>query len=838
VITDARVRVAAALCGIAAVGGAAAGFLDGAPALVRALAALVGAWVCPALLLVSFARAHRGFSRSVLVAGALFLTLSIYAILSESFRLAGAPFSLYANATTWALLLVFLAVVVAWQAGGRARSRPALWRPHALWFLAGVAVLLAIAVASRHPYAVGEDAFDHIGYVRRVLTFDSMRPDHVLAWPVDAAGTLPPDPRKGALHPAIAWIAWVARADVALVWSLLPLVLYPGFVLAFVAFSQAVLVTRNAVVACVALFLLSHSGTAFQLSHAAAYGQNLAAAWYWVLAAIVLGARGQWVPRDILLLATLALGGALTHAGVALHASILAVSVAVFAPWLGARYRPALVCALVLVAAAVGGMVLRAGVHGHATNWIHGHVQGVLFVSGDFDTGSFVVSPMEILRQHGMVFLGGLVLLPLALFPARKRADARAVLALGLLPMCIAFIPPLATALYSKATYMVARSLLNVPALAASVVVIGWMVSEARRRGFVVRTLAVVVVATWVIAFVRPSLRATVADAARAAAPAQLPRTLAVYVAGLPGGSVVLSDAATSYAMSAYSSHRFVALFEQHANPYDDYALDRLQAVRDAISPFASAQQCVEACRRFGVDFVIVSAQPLTGREFLSVWDPALYSPTIERLRAIPSLQEVHTTERFVVFRVQRAESMPALPDRMQPPVVVESPVLPPCVVNTPEHVFEITGVGVTPSTVAAGDSITIALGLRRDGTTRFGIPLVTHIRFDHESVRNRDAYPGEKHVRRFQERRQGGVARFRADLIPGAGVYDPDLWPLGTALCERVGAVIPPGALPGRYRVEVNVVRASLLPNFHLRDVLFNRDHYSGTTCTSLVVE
>ena len=68
--------------------------------------------------------------------------------------------------------------------------------------------------------------------------------------------------------------------------------------------------------------------------------------------------------------------------------------------------------------------------------------------------------------------------------------------------------------------------------------------------------------------------------------------------------------------------------------------------------------------------------------------------------------------------------------------------------------------------------------------------------------------------------------------------MFDPDLWPMGTALCERVDAVVPAAALPGRYRVEVNVVRASLLPNFHLRDVLFNRDHYSGTACASLVVE
>ena len=90
----------------------------------------------------------------------------------------------------------------------------------------------------------------------------------------------------------------------------------------------------------------------------------------------------------------------------------------------------------------------------------------------------------------------------------------------------------------------------------------------------------------------------------------------------------------------------------------------------------------------------------------------------------------------------------------------------------------------------------------------------------------------GDKYKRRFEERRGGYVARFRADLQPGRGVFEPDLWPIGTPLYEVFPFVIPAHARAGRYQVEVSVERDAMLPNFHARDLLYIRDHYSGTAC------
>jgi hypothetical protein len=831
---DRRVRTAAAVLGLAAVGTSAAGWVAAAPAPWRAALVLAGGIVVPTILCVPLARRWIGGSRAAVVAGALFFVLSLHAIVSEIFRLAHATFSIYATSLTWILVLAFLALIAhAW-----ARRPPAAWRPRPgdAVFVIVLTALVAIAALSRHPFTVWEDAFDHIGYVRRVVTFDSMRPDHLLAWPTDATASLPPDPRKGSLHPTVAWVAQLSGADPEFVWSLLPLVFFPGFVLAFTAFSQALLRARPLLLLCMALFLLSYAGTAFQLAHAAPYGQNLAAAWYWLLAAIVLSpARGVRPALRLVAIAILSFGGALVHVGVLLHATVLAASLAVFARGVGLTYRSGLAFAATVAVAAATAVGLRLGFHAWPSNAIHTHVQGVLFVGSE--GGSFVMSPMEILRQHGMAYLGGIVLFPVLAFVARRRSDARAVAALCVFPFVIAFVPPIATALYASGSYMVFRTLLNAPVFAASAIVLVWGIDTARQRGVLVRAAAAILVAAWVLAFVRPSVDATLADASRrTAVGVGVGTELIDYATSLPAGSTLLADPATAYVLSAHTAHRFVAILDQHANPYDPYAVDRLAAIRDAFSPFVAPDRCVDACRRYGVDVVIVNAQA-DGGAFVSVWDALLYRSTLARLHAIPSLREMHTADAFAAFVFDPVATPPDFPDPPVPPVVVESPPLDPCLVTVPGRAFEVVGVAANPTRAEPGDSVTITIGYRRDEATRFDFPLLIHLRFDHDALSARAPYPGDKYVRRFEERRRGVVTRFRADLRPGAGVFDPDLWPLGAELCERVTVVVPVYAVPGRYRVEVAVVRDSLLPNFHLQDVVYNRDHYSGTACTNLVV-
>jgi hypothetical protein len=143
----------------------------------------------------------------------------------------------------------------------------------------------------------------------------------------------------------------------------------------------------------------------------------------------------------------------------------------------------------------------------------------------------------------------------------------------------------------------------------------------------------------------------------------------------------------------------------------------------------------------------------------------------------------------------------------------------------------------VHPARVLPGDTVTVTLGYRRERPTSFALPLLIHFRFDHESIAGARRYPLDKHVRRAAERRSRSFVRFRADFRPGHGVFEPDLWPIGADLGEDFRVVVPRAARLGRYRVEVRVVEDSLLPNFHVADLFFNRDHYSGQACAELTV-
>ena len=170
-------------------------------------------------------------------------------------------------------------------------------------------------------------------------------------------------------------------------------------------------------------------------------------------------------------------------------------------------------------------------------------------------------------------------------------------------------------------------------------------------------------------------------------------------------------------------------------------------------------------------------------------------------------------------------------------PVLVGAPPVDACDVHAPDDAFEVTGISLQPTQALPGDTITVTVAYHHDAAGTFSFPVVMHLRFDHESLARARTFPGEKYVRRFRDRRSHVLSRFRADVVPGHGCYEPDLWPVGFDLYETFRVAVPSGARLGRYRVEVALDRETVVPNFHVRDLLFNRDHYSGRACTSLQV-
>ncbi len=835
------VRAACALAGFASVGLLAAGFLDSTPESARAVVALVGVIAAPAMVLAAsltrFAAGGVPFLVCVLPASAVLL-LSLHAVLAQVFVFAGTRFSLYATITTW-LLLGACGAILARELG---RVRGMKWRGvrarrGVRTGLALTAALLALSALYAPRYTGAEDAYDHMGYVRRVIALDSMQPDGVLAQAVNDAA-LPPDPRKGAFHATVALCAHIAGADPVVMWKMLRVVMFPLTVLAFAGFTSAFVGTGAALAVCMLLFFLSYSGTALQLVNASSYGQNLAAVWYWVLAGLVL--RGVFAAHPRALVPGLcAAGGVFVHFGLAVHLAVFAATLLLFPGALGMKRAAAWRVSVWFMAGAAGALAARLVSAGGlpSANEIHAHAQGIMTVGGEW----FVMSPVEILRQHGMVFLGGIVLLPLTAVAARSDPRARAVLAVSLLPVAVALVPPLATFAFEHASYMAFRALLNAPVYAVVVVTVAWLVRKARSSRVPARATAALLLAGWAVVFVAPALRAFARDAAglgRADGRARY-AGLNAAVADLATGSTILSDPVTAYELSAVTSHRFVAIFQQHANPADARAVERLRAVRDALSPYVNPHAAVTVCREYRVSFVVLSGIEWgIATDYLTPGNPLLYGAALRRLQSMPELfREVETGDGYAIFRFDPRGIFNDRWSGVEAPVRAETGPGGECGVEVPGELFDITGFAVEPATVAPGDALTVTLGYRRNRVSSYGTPLRYHFRFDHESVPVERGWPGDKHARRSRERRAGVLLRFRADERPGHGVFEPDLWPIGTDLAETFYIRVPGNAAPGKYRAEVSVVEETLLPNIDVTDLLYNRDRYSGVACGAIRV-
>jgi hypothetical protein len=812
----------------------AAGFTGPLPDSLRALAALFVVLVLPAILLERHViRARAAIASAPLRALFAFLSwLCILALWSAAFTVTRAPFHVFALATMW-LMLALYALAAALPLIGRLPVPPARPWPRTLLLAVLVSALFAALVPPR--LGIGDDSLDHIGYVRRVASMDSMRPAGVLAMPRDAgADALRSDPRKGALHPVTAFLCALSDDTADVVWRWLAVILFPTAAIAIVVFNDAFLFSRVAAWCAAFLVLLSFHGTPFRFAASSAGGESLAALWCWTMTALALA---TWQPGWIGWM-LLAMGGVLVHMGVALHALVLAATVALLGATWGMTRAQRVRASVSIALGVAAALALRAGDLGGRVNPIHAHTQGVLFVEKQW----FVASPMEILRLDGMLFLGGLACLPLVALLARTRRDARAVLAAAVIPLVVSFVPWVATTLFRHGSYMVFRSLLNIPVYAAIVVCASWLFGAIRARRAGAMLVGIPAAMVWLVVFARP-LPHSLAAEARAqvnARHAGVPVSLDLEDAAslLPTNAVILSDPATSYALSALTSQRFVAVYGQHANPRDPYALDRLQAVRDVLSPYATPSAAVNACKRFGVNYVIVNGAPPGGAGFMPLWSRAQYRVTRARMAAMgQAFAFVDSMGGASIYRFEPTAPVSWSWAAQDQPVSVASLKLAPCEVPAPAHDFTVTGISVLPDTALPGDTVQVTLGYHHDAPSVFALPVVMHVRFDHDTLDRAREVPGEKIARRISDGRAHLRSRFRADLVPGHGVYEPDLWPAGFDLCETFRVVVPPNARNGHYHVRVALAYDTLVPNFHLRDLLYNRDHYSGASCTTLMV-
>jgi hypothetical protein len=500
----------------------------------------------------------------------------------------------------------------------------------------------------------------------------------------------------------------------------------------------------------------------------------------------------------------------------------------------------------------VGTLAVAAGVPGAwrivtsfaGGNILHTHPQGLLYLGG-IGASHFIVSPIETLRRNGLLFLVATALVPALLLVRRHRRHALMNLALATPPILIAFNPWLVPPAYAKLGYLVHRVLFNVPAWTLTPLLLGALVAWARRARVPGKVLAMVLLVLWGNLFLSSwsAWRGHVLhlndtrDALPEPAFADLVRYLNEKTAR---GAVVLSDPVTSYALSAYTSDKMVAILHQHANPNDRRAMQRLTAVSDALSPFTGQVEAVAAVDTFGVDYVVVNCafdRPI--HAFLAAWDPR-WEETLRRkfgnLRDV--FERVYEEGDIQVYKVVGRHAsdyhwFPTVPFiRPAPDDMI------PCRNSAGDGAIAVTGISFEPTEALPGEEITVTVGYLRNRDVKSDFPLVIHLRFNERSYfSHARSFPFDKIVRRYRERRDGTFRRFRVDRHVFDGLYEPRVWPIGRAVFDTFSVRLPANLGEGVYDVEYRLENETLVPNFSVRDFVYNKDSLEGVSCTELEV-
>jgi hypothetical protein len=833
----------------------ASGFTGALPGYVRFLLALsVLTWIPGAVFVggVLPGRVFGPLERFVLwfTAGLAVVSAAVWLCV-----IAGVSFDACSLVVQWALAAYFAVMTVRGldRVGAGKPARTDETGPAVLPGTGHQRVLIVVAVvmvvfATVHPAPIhlGQDAPDHIGYLRHIDAGNRLEPQGVLAPPAGtgdrAERLLKPDPRKGTIHPMVALAARMAAVEPEVAWPLYGTLLLPLAFLSFCWFCSVFLPRRGLVLACAALFLLFQGGIGFMYGAEAANGRNLALQFFWVLSPLCLLYVARPDRRLLVCLLLTFVGGAAAHIGVAMQFLVLLATLFVFQRWIGVNRRALLTLCLAGLIAAAAVLAWKFVHTVGGGNLIHTHPNRLMYI----DDRWFTVSPFYVLRRHGMIFLGGLVVIPF-LLAARRHREARLGVAYAVIPCLLCFMPLVTVLAFRFAAYMTFRSLLNVPVFAAVTAAVYFLAVWSRRRSWPARSAAAVLLIVWSMVFVVPGLNGFRAELAvqkeRAARPSVFQRhdDLIQFLNSRPDGSVVLSDPKTSYLVSAATDHRVVAVPGPHGNPNDPDALERLAAIRDVLSPFVLHSRTVAACERFGVDFVVVNARlERDAGEFMLDWDRSLFTRTTAKIEHLDTrFRPVFETEDCRVYVYYPG---PVPEDRWFPestPVLFDpGHHIHECLIRYPDLGVNVVEVMVTPEVVLPGETVEVTIGYYKEDVIEYGLPFKLYIRFDHESLfENNGRYPGEKHVRRWRERRGGYRLRYRHDVRPFSGVFTPDQWPIGAKFYEKIAVPLPSTLEPGRYRVEFKLERDSMIANFALSDILYNRDHYSGSPCFEIEV-
>lgn len=729
----------------------------------------------------------------------------------------GSLVSLWCGGLAVAILVAFKSPVPAGEPEPR-RVRPLT----ALAVVLGLAILVLWVRSQGAPLDPLDDAYDHVATIRHMVISDRVElPGAFHARDVPAGW----DPRKGALHLALAIATRLARVDTVQLWSGAPAVLAGLSGLVYLGFAFALL-RRGALAVLALLFVLLLSPDPGRFVRGAYGGHwGLVLAW----AGIGLALTGGGMLWGLVCGAACASVHAFAPAQLLVPLLGLALfrerSAGAVAPDVRAFVIGALAGALPIEAARL--VISAAG-----GNPLHGRFMPELLLAW-----GAVASPLEIVRAWSIPGVAvALALLGTARFlPTRT---ARTLLTALFGPLLVLALPGVFD-LVGRHLGSVANKLLVVWEPGVAIIAVLTLPFVAWRRSSRWSRAVMIAAASGVAASVAvglPGRLAVLGGTRGGGVPPDIARSAEIIARHTPPDAVIATDAVTAYALPALTGRRTIVTLHQHAPPGDARAPVRIAVTEALFAPCIALEEALALARREGATHLLIGPPPARRiDQYANHVDPRSRPGLEARFSDPPELERLAESGGVRLFALRPG---PVAAEGWAPVARMPTGSPPPeaRVVTVREGSVHLT-VPIPPDSLvwSRGDRVKLPASWRRDPVQIAAYEeIFCHIRFENATIPGWTGLAGvfSKPLRRlYLEKRLGGSLRWRAVEMPFLGRCPVANWPDGQSLIDTLDFVVPGNLLPGRYRLRLSLETGTLYPVLTPADLMSDEDRFSGPT-------
>ena len=717
-----------------------------------------------------------------------------------------------------------------------------------------IALTLAHILTLGDPFFYTSDSMDHMAYIRTISTSHEVFPD---CFYYKNGEMLTRDIRKGVYHSVWGTInALTTRYEVHEIWPLISIIGSVFIILALFCSGQILFRSSAVGIISVILFLLFYRGTTrgyplITINYPFPFGKiffliSLSFLPYY----LKTGKKGF-----IFLILASALAATWTHIA---HILVIFFILVVFS---ASRFfdirgnekivliKRSLILAAFILLTNLPYLSLRYLRDYAPNNVIHTHSQGLLNFSQNF----YILNPVVIFLVVGPLGLLS-VLSIFIMWKLRHQNNNLKLLLHSVIAFYILILNPLwVPFIFKRISYLLLRFEFAAPSMIITAYLMHelWVKIRGKRSALSgIATAIGWIFLTFILGYSLVTLPSEYSrywdkriEGTKESTSLNLSDLYNVINKKIPRGNVIASDPITSYCIPAFTDQFVACPYDQHSTPNDSTALTRIIDCRTLYNPFTTIKDISEILNKYDADYLVIN-----GRipEYISTmyWNPdaEIAERISKRLQQSSDIFEIAYSENsLTLFRYNYDVAV-------QPEI--DTPFFAPFVGDSIRiqdiHIMYESG---KPS-VRIKDFIQNREVVKRGDTLRAKIHWVAdrrppvkgyivYIRFDTEFKKGplyNKSYG--KIYRKLYEKVSRRRYRFRVDHQPLNGIFPPDTWPILREIKDPVEIVIPRDISPGLYTVSVKLAERAQYPNYTLKEILTDKDFYSGVVVSQIIIE